>query len=61
MISKHKRNSEFTLNEILASKNQCNFNKVLGSDGFDGNLLTTNKKLQENISKNSPKQLIPPK
>ena len=38
----------FTLDEVYALKD-CNFDKGLGPDGFDGNVLKTNDELKSKI------------
>ena len=37
----------FTVEDVVTAVKDCNFNKGLGPDGFDGNLLATNKESDE--------------
>ena len=37
----------FTAEDVMTAVKDCNFNKGLGPDGFDGNLLTKNRESEE--------------
>ena len=39
----------FTADEVKAALKECNFDKGLGPDGFDGNVLKTNDELKSKI------------
>ena len=39
----------FTADEVQAALKECNFDKGLGPDGFDGNVLKTNDELKSKI------------
>ena len=39
----------FTAEEVQAALKECNFDKGLGPDGFDGNVLKTNDELKSKI------------
>ena len=42
--------SPFTQEEVLEAMRNSNFNKVLGPDCFDGNIMKNNPQLQEKIA-----------
>jgi hypothetical protein len=39
----------FTSDEVYAALKECNFDKVLAPDGFDGNVLKANDELKSKI------------
>ena len=48
----HNNNTQkiiFTADEVQAALKECNFDKGLGPDGFDGNVLKTNDELKSKI------------
>lgn len=48
---------DFTSEEVMKAMSQCNFDKAIGTDGFDGKILQKNKEVKQKVASDLAKIL----